>query len=450
MKLLWPVLLATLTGCGVVYMSPSVEPVPEATDLSAQVEIVPLTAASAAAANRSAYVPRALPAVFRQVTRVPARQTAGALPEPSTDREARPESVELRLPPPVPDTPYVIGVSDVLLLATPSVGGTVEELTGLLAAQNKRQGYTVQDDGAIAIPDVGRVQVAGLTLEEAEAELFQALVAAQINPSFSLEVAEFNSQRVSIGGSVAQPTLVPISLKPLYLDEALQLAGGVTAPDLDYATVRLYRAGKLYQIPLKQLFASAELRRIRLRDGDSIFVDTEYELEQARSFFAEQIQLLNLRASARAQALSELNAEFSLRRQQADEARANFATRAELDAIKRDYVYLSGEVKTQSRFPLPFEQKATLADALFSSAGISTREGNPAQIYLLRGNKRGDKVTAYQLDVRNAANMVVATRMELRPNDIIFVSEQPVTKWNRAVAQIMPSLITTTVAAATQ
>ena len=448
MKLLWPVLLATLTGCGTIYVSPSVEAVPEAGDLGAQVEIVPLTAATAAAANRSAYTPRALPAVFRQVTPVPATRSAGALPEPSTDREARPESVETRVPPPVADKPYVIGVSDVLLLATPSAGSTVEELTGLLAAQNKRQGYTVQDDGAIAIPDVGRVQVAGLTLEEAEAELFQALVAAQINPTFSLEVAEFNSQRASIGGAVAKPALVPISLKPLYLDEALQLAGGVTAPDLDYATVRIYRGGKLYQIPLTELFARADLRRIRLQDGDSIFVDTEYELDQARNFFAEQIQLQNLRTAARTQALNELNTEFTLRQKQADEARANFTAREELDAIRRDYVYLSGEVKTQSRFPLPFERKATLADALFSNQGISTREGNPAQIYLLRGNKRGDKVTAYLLDARNAANMVVATRMELRPNDIVFVSEQPVTKWNRVVAQIVPSLITATVAAA--
>jgi len=31
--------------------------------------------------------------------------------------------------------------------------------------------------------------------------------------------------------------------------------------------------------------------------------------------------------------------------------------------------------------------------------------------------------------------------MELRPNDIIFVAEQPVTKWNRTVSQIGPSFI---------
>ncbi len=93
-------------------------------------------------------------------------------------------------------------MGDVVLLATKSGASTVEELSGLLAAQNRRQGYTVQDDGgAIAIPDVGRIMLGGMTLEEAEAELFQALVENQIDPSFSLEIAEFNSQRVAVGGA---------------------------------------------------------------------------------------------------------------------------------------------------------------------------------------------------------------------------------------------------------
>ena len=80
------------------------------------------------------------------------------------------------VPPAANPGPYRIGVGDVLLLGNEIGGNTVEELSGLLAAQNSRQGYTVQDDGAIAIPDVGRVRLDGLTLEEAEAQLFQSLV----------------------------------------------------------------------------------------------------------------------------------------------------------------------------------------------------------------------------------------------------------------------------------
>jgi polysaccharide export outer membrane protein len=46
-------------------------------------------------------------------------------------------------------------------------------------------------------------------------------------------------------------------------------------------------------------------------------------------------------------------------------------------------------------------------------------------------------------------NFTLATRFEMRPNDVIFVAEQPVTRWGRVIQQITPSLITTTIAAGT-
>jgi polysaccharide export outer membrane protein len=58
-----------------------------------------------------------------------------------------------------------------------------------------------------------------------------------------------------------------------------------------------------------------------------------------------------------------------------------------------------------------------------------------------------DSLTAWQLNTKNAAALTLATRFELRPNDIIFVAEQPVTKWNRVINQITPSLITSGVSA---
>jgi len=203
---------------------------------------------------------------------------------------------------PVDPGPYEIGIGDVVLLATPRAAGSVEQLTGLLAAQNARQGYTVQDDGSINIPDVGRVRIAGLTIEDAEAALFQRLVENQIDPTFSLEISEFNSRRVSIGGAVSQPTVVPVTLTPLYLEEALAAAGGITVEDQDYASIRLYRDGTLYQIPLSQLYSRASLTKTRLLPGDAIFVDTEYELARAQEYFAQQITLVQARQAARASA----------------------------------------------------------------------------------------------------------------------------------------------------
>ncbi len=205
-----------LTGCGAVYSSSSVP------RDAPGVRVLSLTADSVLTANTTPYVPRALPAVFEANAGAGSGLGApGAVPPAALSRPVRPGPLALDAPPAVQSGPYEIGIGDVLLLATRSDGSTAAELSGLLAAANRRQGYTVRGDGAIAIPDIGRVPVAGLTLEGAEDALFQALVANNIDPTFSLEVAEFNSGRVSVGGAVANPTVVPVALTELTLDAAL-------------------------------------------------------------------------------------------------------------------------------------------------------------------------------------------------------------------------------------
>ena len=446
-KLVAIVGLATLSSCGVAYISPKVS------DADGKVRVIPLTPQSVLAANRATYRPKQIPAVFFQAAGSGSDlRGAGAVPPPSLERQKRPVAQATRLPPPVATGPYRIGVGDVLLLATKTRGNTVEELSGLLAAQNSRQGYTVQDDGAIAIPDVGRVDLVGMTLEEAEAELFQSLVRNQIDPTFSLEIAEFNSKRVSLGGAVAKPTVVPITLTPLTLDEALAGAGGISTADLDYATIRLYRDGTLYQIPLNDYLRRGDVQKTRLIDGDSIFVDTEYELDKAQAYFAEQIRLAEFRQQARIQALNELTTEVDLRRSALSEQRSNFQTQIELDAVERDYVYLTGEVTKPGRFTMPFGREATLADALYSEGGFTNETANPSQIYVLRGSpdpRDFGAVTAWHLDAGNASNFLLATRMKLLPNDVVFIAEQPITRWNRTVQQVVPSLLTSGVALTT-
>ncbi|MDO6586171.1 polysaccharide biosynthesis/export family protein [Salipiger sp. 1_MG-2023] len=442
--------LLALGACGVAYQSPSVNPVRGS---DAKVRVLKITPESTIVANRSDYAPKELPPFFFNTAGGGnVRPGAGSAPAPVVEYQSKPSSLQTRVPPAPATGPYQIGVGDVLLLATPQAGSTVEQLTGLLAATNSRQGYTVQDDGAIAIPNVGRVQVAGSTIDEAENSLFQRLVENDIEPTFSLEVTEFNSKKVSIGGAVSNPTVAPITLTPLYLDEALAAAGGVNAADLDYASVRIYRDGTIYQIPLDELYSNRSLARVQLADGDAVFVDTQYELTRAQAYFEERIRLAEFRQSSRLSALNELSAEVSLRRQDMSEARTNYTTRLELDSVDRDYVYLAGEVASQARYTLPFGKTASLADALYSNGGIPTQSGNVREIYVLRGSadaREFGAITAWQLDARDATNLLLATRFELRPNDVVFVAEQPVTRWSRVVNQITPSLIVSATNAAT-
>ncbi len=434
--------LLVAPGCGITYTSPKVDDGDDATPVT----IIELTPATVNEANRSPYTPRSLPEVFYSVAGGGTFVGAGALPAEPFIPEERRERLSMFLPPDVEPEPYRIGIGDVVLLATRGTATTIEQLSGLLAAQNQRQGYTVRDDGAIAIPEVGPVQLAGMTVEEAEDSLFRVLVENQIDPSFSLEIAEFNSKRVAIGGAVNNARLVPITLNTLTLGDALTTAGGLDVRDEQFASIRIYRNGSLYQIPVDTYLERSELRKTVLIEGDAVYVDTAYDLDRAFEFYKQKIDVISLRSSARKDALEALETEISLQRRALQERRSVFESRTTLDAEERDYVYLTGEVTNQSRVALPYNRKATLADVLYNKGGFDTARGDPSEIYVLRaslGEELGN-ITAYHLDAKNIANIVIATRMEMRPTDVVFIEEQPITKWSRALQQAFPILLSQT------
>lgn len=432
-----------LPGCGVVYVSPLVSE--RAED---GVQVVPMTPQSVATANRAPYAPRSLPDVFSQVTGAGSLGGTGGLPQPPVVPDLAPGTLELRPPPPAEALPYRIGVGDVIQLATRALPiapeGLSDIVSGQVAGNEVRQTYTVRDDGTISVPEVGSVQVGGLTIEQAEERLFEQFLDTGIDPDFSLEIAEFNAQTITVGGQVGRPAVVPVTLNLPTLDEALTAAGGLQATSPEFASIRVYRDGTLYQIPLEAYTADGDLRDLTLAPGDSIFVDSSYDLDRALEYYSQQISIAGARRADRTAAIEALEAEVALRRASLNEARDLFETRAALGAEERDYVYLAGEVGEQQRYPLPYGQQATLADALFDGGGFDSETGNPSQIYVLRAS--GDPaqpVTAWHLDASNAGNLILATRFQMRPNDIVFVEEQPITRWNRAFQQFFPTLVGT-------
>jgi polysaccharide export outer membrane protein len=260
-------------------------------------------------------------------------------------------------------------------------------------------------------------------------------------------VSEFNSRRVSVGGAVGKPGIQSISLTSLTLGEALAAAGSVSVDDIDTSSVRIYREGEMYQIPLTDLYERSDLQRLYLQTDDAVFVDTDYNLNRAERYFSQQILLKQTTLDSRETAINELNSALNQRRADLNERRDNFERSLDLGAVDQDYVYLSGEVRSQGRYELPFERQASLADALFGiGGGIAKETGDASEVYVLRASsdvRELGAVTAWHLDVRNAANLPLAARFELRPYDVVFIAENPVTRWGRIVNQITPSLITT-------
>lgn len=463
--------LAGLSACSTFYTSPGVSDGSifgnAGTDLD--VSIVPMTFETTAKANLTTYVPSRLPLGFQpgalrelapKNVNVP---QLGPLPAAPTRSGLRPGFIPDNLPPLETPQPYRIGIADVLLLSVNNTNATLEQLPGLISAQSKRQGFVVQDDGSIAVPDAGRIRVVGLTMQDAEAVIFQALVSAGIDPSFSLEISEFNSQRVSVGGEVRGPTLVPITLKPLYLHEAISSAGGLAVTDPEVAKVQLFRGGTTFQISAKRFLSDPSMRQVVLRDGDSIYVASEFNEERARFAFQERLALrqqqqnqVQFRAQLQAQLESQaLNNQIQRETndiRKLENERALFKDRLELGAVARDYAYLAGEAVVPHRFALPFENKAVLADVLFDQRGLNINVADYGEIYVLRRSTNPEEaslLTAYHLDASNAVNLSLASSFQMHAGDVVFVAEQPITTWNRALSQALPSLISTLANAAT-
>lgn len=418
-------ILLTLSGCDIAYQSSEVRD-----DGNANIRVVKVTPETIKDANSSPYEPLKLPEIFSSMNESDGQfKDFSALSGLAIDPEEYSVVINNGFPEPSQQQPYLIGVGDVIMMITPDVTSIVDALDGLLASQNRQHRYTVQDDGAVSIPDIGRIVIAGLTLQEAEDAVFRQLIDKGLTASFSMEVSEFNSQRVSVVGAVVLPGIEPIALQPLYLDELISRRGGFTISDASFVVIYLYRNGSIYKLSDAELYNQDSLSKFLLKDGDRVVVKTTEEYNN----------LLGLRQAARYNVIleNELNME----------ARANASRSVQLKlqygAIPREYVYIIGEVGSQSRFTLPFEDKAVLADALLKSGGVSSLSGNPKQIYLLRGsfdNRDIASIMALHLDATNAANFLLATRLELRPKDVVFVGAQPITNWNRVLNQLMPSL----------
>lgn len=461
-------LVVITAACGVLYTSPAVKTGSTfgTADTDLDVNVIAMTFESTTAANLTPYIPARLPlgvqpgAVARAIVTPFSVPDLDSPPAPASRPGARPGFIPDRLPPLLAPQPYTIGVADVLLLSVNNAATTLDQLPNLLTAQSKRQGFVVQDDGAIAIPDVGRVNVAGQTLRDAEAAIFQALVSAGVDPSFSLEIAEFKSQRVSVGGKVGAPSLVPITLKPLYLNEALNAAGGVAVDDPKVAKIQLFRDGETYQMSVDRFLSEPALSQIVLQDGDSVFVVTEFDETRARALFNERLAIRQeLRTDAEFRARMEnvaiLNetARRNYEVRQLELERENFQTRLQLGAVKRDYAYLTGEVRKTTRVELPFENKAVLADVLFKDGGMAIQTADYDEIYVLRRSsdpEEANGITAYHLNAGNATNLALASMFEMHAGDVVFIAEQPITSWNRIISQALPNLFISAASLATR
>jgi hypothetical protein len=244
-------------------------------------------------------------------------------------------------------------------------------------------------------------------------------------PTTDEEKRAFEEGFIVVGGDVKFPQTVPLTPGGVELMAMIARVGGTNARKPEDALILLIREGQKYQV------LESELRQwlpsVPLRAGDLVQVEDLRDIDEERVRFQQEIQLQET--------------DLNRRRATAAEQRGAYLAALNVGAVPRDYVYVAGGVVVQGRYALPLAGRAVIADAMFAEGrGVQIRDGDPRHIYLVRMVPGSDSVSAYWLDARNAANLVLTTQFELRLRDIVFVSSKPLTDWSDYINKALPWL----------
>ena len=159
--------------------------------------------------------------------------------------------------------------------------------------------YTVETDGALSFPLIGRVAAGGSTVRAFERALVDRLSAGYFrNPRVTVSVEAYNSQRVFIVGEVREPGAYALAGE-MRLIELLALAGSATPAAAGEAVVvrsgagadgpvlpRDGRGAETLRVDLDALETGDLSQNVRLRHGDTVFVpeaDVVYVFGEVRN-----------------------------------------------------------------------------------------------------------------------------------------------------------------------
>ena len=171
-------------------------------------------------------------------------------------------------PPPQATTPGAAALDDYNIGVADIINVTVFGETDL-----SRSNVTVDNDGTIEMPLIGRVKVAGKTARDVEKDIRQKLDHFLVNPSVSIEIVKYRSKSVFVQGYVRDPG-EKILEGNASLSSVLAKAGSMSMDAASYVIIsRRGPNGTTDQTKVtRKQIESGEAQNILLKDGDVVLV----------------------------------------------------------------------------------------------------------------------------------------------------------------------------------
>jgi len=243
-------------------------------------------------------------------------------------------------------------------------------------------GLTVSDEGTIFYPFVGQLRVSGKTVTEIRNNLTSALSDYLQSPQVDVTIAAFNAHHATLVGAVSTPGRVPLSNIPLTLIDALNRTG--LAEDADLSSVILRRGGRDYAIDVAEFIDSGSMRQNPvLRSGDVVIVETP---DPGSVYTFGEIGVGEITLGARDMSLTSL-----------------IAQRGGLDKLRAD------------------------------ARGV----------FVFRAQPGSERLSVYQFALEEPSMLVLAQAFSMRDGDVLFVTQDPIVRWNDTVSKVLSPVVTT-------
>ncbi|MBA2491100.1 MAG: polysaccharide biosynthesis/export family protein [Gammaproteobacteria bacterium] len=287
------------------------------------------------------------------------------------------------------DAEYKVGPGDVLSVIV-WVHPDLTNPTG--ATENlESAGRLVQADGTIFFPFVGTINVAGHTIKEIRQMLTDGLESVMREPQVDLRVLSYRSKYAFVVGSVGRPCRIAITDRPLTIVDALNQCNSITRP-ITTRSVTVVRGSRTQLVGLRDVYLGDDPYGIRLHNGDRIYLNDT-----------------------------------------------------------RDRIFMVGEFMEQKTLPVP-TSGLTLAESIAASGGLNLETANAGGVYVIRGlvserdmENEGVEATdispeIYHLDASSIDALILADQFQLQPRDVVFAAAADLVNFNRALAQLIPTV----------